>query len=208
MELVEGETIAARLKRGAMPIEMVRHYGTQIAAALAEAHAKGIVHRDLKPSNIMIAQSGVKVLDFGLARSGNDETITATRMVMGTPAYMSPEQREGKPSDTRSDIYSFGCVLYEMSTGVRVAIERRRLDSRGLEKVVGRCLEQDPEQRWQSVAELGRELAAVRGKGWREVAAAAVGAALLTLVGLAWHLRTRALGPITPVTSSTRLPAV
>ena len=67
----------------------------------------------------MIAKSGVKVLDFGLAKSGQDETVTASRMVMGTPAYMAPEQREGKPADARSDIYSFGCVLYEMLTGAR-----------------------------------------------------------------------------------------
>src|SRR5580704_3092719 len=144
MELVEGETIAARLKHGPMPIETVRYYGAQIAAALAEAHAKGIVHRDLKPGNIMIAKSGAKVLDFGLARSGGqDETITATRMVMGTPAYMAPEQREGKPCDARSDIYSFGCVLYEMSTGGRIGMERKRIPSRKLEKIVNRCLELD-----------------------------------------------------------------
>jgi len=92
MELVEGETLAARLKQGPLSIEMVRLYGGQIAAALAEAHAKGITHRDLKPGNIMIAKSGVKVLDFGLAKSGGDETLTASRMIMGTPAYMSPEQ--------------------------------------------------------------------------------------------------------------------
>ena len=102
-------------------------YASQIAAALAEAHAKGIVHRDLKPGNIMIAKSGIKVLDFGLARSGQDQTVTASRMVMGTPAYMAPEQREGKPADARADIYSFGCVLYEMFTGATVAPQRRRI---------------------------------------------------------------------------------
>src|SRR5947199_3612206 len=116
MELVEGETIAHRLKQGPIPVEMVRHYGLQIAAALAEAHAKGIVHRDLKPGNIMIARSGVKVLDFGLARLGHDETATASQMVLGTPGYMSPEQRGGSTVDARSDIYSFGCVLHEMFT--------------------------------------------------------------------------------------------
>ncbi len=100
-------------------------YASQIAAALVEAHGKGIVHRDLKPGNIMIAKSGVKVLDFGLAKSGQDETITASHMVMGTPAYMAPEQREGKPADARSDIYSFGCVLYEMLTGARVGSQRQ-----------------------------------------------------------------------------------
>ena len=120
MELVEGETIAARLKSGPLPLKTALLYASQIAAALAEAHGKGIIHRDLKPGNIMIAKSGVKVLDFGLAKSGQDETVTASRMVMGTPAYMAPEQREGKPADARSDIYSFGCVLYEMLTGARV----------------------------------------------------------------------------------------
>jgi len=186
MELVEGETIATRLKRGPMPIDMVRHYGVQIAAALVVAHAKGIVHRDLKPGNIMIAKSGVKVLDFGLARSGQDETITASRMVMGTPAYMAPEQREGKPSDTRSDIYSFGCVLYEMLTGGRIGSERRRIPSRQLERIVSRCLEPDPARRWQSAAELERELAVPR-KRRRALYAAATVAALLAGVALAWR---------------------
>ena len=134
MELVEGETLAERLKQGPMPIEMVVRYGGQIAAALAEAHGKGIVHRDLKPGNIMIAKSGVKVLDFGLAKSGHDETLTASHMVMGTPAYMSPEQRQGQPADARSDIYSFGRVLYEMLTGARVGSVRRRIPSAKMEK--------------------------------------------------------------------------
>ena len=92
----------------------------------------------------MIAKSGVKVLDFGLARSGQDETVTASRMVMGTPAYMAPEQREGKPADARSDIYSFGCVLYEMLTGARVGSPAEAHPVAKLEKIVSRCLEEDP----------------------------------------------------------------
>jgi hypothetical protein len=134
------------------------------------------VHRDLKPANIMIAKSGVKVLDFGLAKSGQDETVTARDMAMGTPAYMAPEQREGKPADARSDIYSFGCVLHEMLTGARVGSQRRRIPSRKLERIVNRCLEEDPGRRWQSAAELERELDQVpRGASrWKAVSAVAV----------------------------------
>ena len=161
MELVEGETIAARLKSGSLPVKTVLLYASQIVAALAEAHGKGIVHRDLKPGNIMIAKSGIKVLDFGLAKSGQDESVTDGRMVMGTPAYMAPEQREGKRADARSDIYSFGCVLYEMLTGARVGSRRRQIPSRKLERIVSRCLEEEPGRRWQSTAELQRGLAAV-----------------------------------------------
>jgi serine/threonine protein kinase len=94
MELVEGDTLAARLKRGRLPIEQTIQYGAQIASALAAAHAKGIVHRDLKPGNVMVMKAGVKVLDFGLAKSAQDETLTMANAVMGTPAYMAPEQQE------------------------------------------------------------------------------------------------------------------
>ena len=167
MELVEGETLAARIKEGPLPIDMVVCYGGQIASALAEAHAKGIVHRDLKPGNIMVARSGVKVLDFGLAKSGQDETLTASHMIMGTPAYMAPEQRHGKPADARSDIYSFGCVLYEMLTGARVGSVRKQAPSAKLERIVSRCLEEDPERRWQSVAELEEGLAEITVTGSR-----------------------------------------
>jgi tetratricopeptide (TPR) repeat protein len=181
MELVEGETLAARLKHGPLPVQTVLLYGSQIAAALVEAHGKGVVHRDLKPGNIMIGKSGVKVLDFGLARLGQDETITASHMIVGTPAYMAPEQREGKPADARTDIYAFGCVLYEMLTGERVA-QRRRIGTRTLEAIVSRCLEADPARRWQSAAELERALAAVSPvRRWAYLAAGA--AAILALAG-------------------------
>ena len=167
MELVDGETIAARLKGGPLPLKTALPYASQILAALGEAHEKGIVHRDLKPGNIMIARSGIKVLDFGLAKSGQDETVTASHMIVGTPAYMAPEQREGKPADARSDIYSFGCVLYEMLTGTRVALHRRRIPSRKLERIVSRCLEEDSMLRWHSAAELARELEGISVTGSR-----------------------------------------
>ena len=185
MELVEGETIAARLKKNPLAIKTALTYATQIAAALAEAHSKGIIHCDLKPGNIMIARSGIKVLDFGLAKSGSDEKVTASQLVMGTPAYMAPEQREGKPADARTDIYSFGCVLYEMLTGGRVGTQRRRIPSRRLERIVNRCLEENPARRWQSAAELVSELAKVSASTsrWYAISAAT---AILALFGAAY----------------------
>lgn len=161
MELVEGETLASRLQQGPLPADTALSYGGQILAALAEAHEKGIVHRDLKPGNVMLAKTGAKVLDFGLATVEGEATLTAERMVMGTPAYMAPEQRAGKPADARSDIYAFGCVLYEMLTGTRIAFQRTRIGSRKLEKIVSRCLEEDPGKRWPSAVGLQQELAAI-----------------------------------------------
>jgi serine/threonine protein kinase/tetratricopeptide (TPR) repeat protein len=174
MELIEGETLAARLKTRPFPLRIVLLYASQILAGLAEAHRKNLVHRDLKPANIMIAKSGIKVLDFGLAKSGRDGTVTASHMVMGTPGYMAPEQREGKPADARSDIYSFGCLLYEMLNGTRPGSQRKRLPSRKLEKIVIRCLEEDPARRWQSAEELEGEIARVSATGsrWKLVIAA------------------------------------
>jgi len=181
MELVEGETIAALLKRGPLAARTALLYASQIASALAEAHSKSVIHRDLKPGNIMIAKSGVKVLDFGLAKTGGDETLTASHMVMGTPAYMAPEQKAGQPADERSDIYAFGCVFYEMLTGTRVSAQRRRMPSRRLEKIISRCLADDPGGRWQTAAELERELA-IASAGpvpWKAVAAGAAVVAML-----------------------------
>jgi eukaryotic-like serine/threonine-protein kinase len=192
MELVEGETLAARLKNGPLSIPAVVQYGSQIAEALVEAHGKGIIHRDLKPGNIMLGKSGVKVLDFGLARTGQDETITASELIVGTPAYMAPEQREGKPVDARTDIYAFGWVLYEMLTGVREGPQRKRIEPRKLEKIVNRCLEKDPARRWQSAAELQHELASVR-PARRGVYIAAGAAAMFALAAAAgyWVLHPR-----------------
>ena len=165
MELLEGETLADRLKSGPLPVDQAVRYASQIAAALAAAHEHGIVHRDLKPGNIMIGKSGVKVLDFGLATREGDETLTGSRMVMGTPAYMAPEQREGKPSDARTDLYSFGRVFYEMLTGARATADREPVPSKGLETIVSRCLEVDPARRWQSAVELGSALEAPQPAG-------------------------------------------
>jgi predicted Ser/Thr protein kinase len=189
MELVEGETLAARLKRGKLSIEQTLPYVRQIASALGAAHAKGIVHRDLKPGNIMLSESGMKVLDFGLAKAPGDETITASHAVMGTPAYMAPEQREGKAADARSDIYAFGCVLHEMVTGARPGFGQR-IPSRLLETIVAKCLEQAPERRWQSVAELEHALRAIDrpAQHWKPIATAAL-ALLVLVVGGYFYLR-------------------
>ena len=134
LELIPGETLAERLDRGPLQIGIALPIAAQIAEALDAAHAKGIVHRDLKPANIKITPEGtVKVLDFGLGKFGEDvagpmdisqsptRTIEATRagLIMGTAAYMSPEQARGKLADHRSDIWAFGCVLYEMLTARR-----------------------------------------------------------------------------------------
>jgi serine/threonine-protein kinase len=148
MELVEGETLAARLKKGKLSIDDALLYGGQIAAALAEAHSKGITHRDLKPGNIMVGKNGVKVLDFGLAKSPEDGRLTATNAVMGTPAYMAPEQREGKECDARTDIYALGLVLREMAPDLPPHLAH----------VVERCLANDPGERWQAASDVRREL--------------------------------------------------
>jgi Tol biopolymer transport system component len=156
MELIEGETLAARLKRGKLPIERAVQYGFQIADALAAAHARGVIHRDLKPGNIMLTKSGIKVLDFGLAKSPQDETLTATRAVMGTPAYMSPEQREGKTADRRTDIYALGLVLREMATGNRQGPSDSLPPA--FAHVIDRCVADDPDSRWHAVSDVRAEL--------------------------------------------------
>ncbi len=130
MELLEGETLAARLARGALPLEQALRYGVEIADSLDIAHRQGIVHRDLKPANVMLTKSGVKLLDFGLAKAlqpdGPIESFTSvpteahvTRegTILGTLPYMAPEQLEGKKADPRTDIFAFGATLYEMATG-------------------------------------------------------------------------------------------
>src|ERR1017187_5965638 len=161
MELLEGETLAEKLKRGPLSIERTLLHGGEIADALAAAHAKGVVHRDMKPGNIMIAKAGVKVLDFGLAKCSQDENITGANVVMGTPAYMAPEQREGRECDTRTDIYALGLMLHEMATGKRCLKGEMPSVAQLPEKlahVIERCLALDPEDRWQTAADVRSEL--------------------------------------------------
>jgi Tol biopolymer transport system component/predicted Ser/Thr protein kinase len=157
MELVEGKPL-----KGPLPLDQALEYAAQICDALDAAHRKSITHRDLKPGNILATKQGIKLLDFGLAkvaRASAGESLTATNAVMGTPAYMAPEQREGKECDARTDIYAFGCVLYEMLTGKRAAQERTPVEPAALESVLRTCLEKDPEDRWQSARDIKRALA-------------------------------------------------
>ncbi|MBL8232898.1 MAG: protein kinase [Bryobacterales bacterium] len=179
-ELLEGQTLRQRLDGGKLPLAKVIDYAQQIASGLAAAHAKGITHRDIKPDNLFVNKDGIlKILDFGLAKqaspasptSSGDATRTAVSepgMVMGTAGYMSPEQVKGLPADARSDLFSFGVVLYEMVSGEKAfrgdtAVEAMHailkhdppeVTPPQLESVVRHCLEKDPDQRFQSARDL------------------------------------------------------
>mgnify|MGYP000994543725 CR=1 FL=1 len=203
-ELLEGETLRARLSRGPLPWPVAAQVGTQVAEGLAAAHAKGIVHRDLKPENIFITQTGAaKILDFGLARMSAEgpETIRLTmpQLAMGTPGYMSPEQIEGH-AEPASDIFSFGCVLVEMLTG------RPRLESPiwedvppTLRSIVAGCLEADPKKRTPSAQQVADRLRAFSTRTTRRNAAKRTmliaAAAVLPVAGIGVY---RALSPASP----------
>jgi Tol biopolymer transport system component/predicted Ser/Thr protein kinase len=199
MEYVEGRTLDRIIRPEGIPQAEVLKYAIQISDALTKAHTNGIVHRDLKPSNVMVTDGGrVKVLDFGLAKvmeqgesSPEGTTVTARQLteegtVMGTAAYMSPEQAEGRTLDGRSDIFSFGTVLYEMLTGrrpfkgdstVSVLAQILKVEptppaqlvpriSPDLEKIVLRCLRKDPARRFQTMADLKVALEDAQESDW------------------------------------------
>src|SRR5262249_49702929 len=182
MELVEGPTLAERIKQGPIPLDEALAIARQIADALEAAHEKGITHRDLKPNNIKIKPDGVvKVLDFGLAKMGGTPTVQADNsptlvnseteagIILGTAAYMSPEQAKGKPVDQRADIYAFGLVVYEMLTGKRlhqgdttsevlasVIKDEPHWDAvpRPVQKLLRKCLEKDPHKRLRHIGDV------------------------------------------------------
>lgn len=186
MELVEGETLAARIERAPLSGAQALEYAAQIADTLAAAHRHGIVHRDLKPANVMLTLHGVKLLDFGLATlrpasgsvRGFEDALTAEGTLLGTLPYMSPEQIQGKPVDERTDIFALGAILYEMLTRrkafdadnpasvIATVLERdpppvtpelQDLPA-AIDRVLGRCLAKSPDARWQSAADLASEL--------------------------------------------------
>lgn len=191
-ELLEGGTLRARLGAGPIPVRKVIEYAVQIAEGLGAAHDKGIVHRDLKPENLFVTKDGrVKILDFGLARQilvsaaedTSSPTLSEPGTMMGTMGYMSPEQIRGKPADHRSDLFSFGAVLYEMLTGRRAFKGETPADTLTailakdppefstvngtsdptLERITRRCLEKEPEARFQSARDLGFALETLSG---------------------------------------------
>jgi eukaryotic-like serine/threonine-protein kinase len=245
MEYLEGETLASRVAKGRLPMEQVLRYGAEIAEGLDQAHRSGVVHRDLKPGNIMLTRTGAKPMDFGLAKTATpaapqssglsvtlttppaSNPLTAEGTVIGTFQYMSPEQVEGQEADQRSDIFSFGAVLYEMATGKRAFEGKSQLSvaSAILEKepepisatlplappalqhVVQGALAKDPESRWQSAADIARQLRWIsspesssssatlpvhpRPRGRERALWAAVAALLGLLVWFAFFSRTR-----------------
>jgi eukaryotic-like serine/threonine-protein kinase len=191
MELLEGETLASRLEKGALPPPQALTIAIEIASALDAAHRAGIVHRDLKPGNVVLTKTGAKLLDFGLARTNapvvalsgtmaptTPPSITAQGTILGTFQYMAPEQIEGIEADARTDIFAFGCVLFEMLTGKKAFEGKTRASLIGailkdepppvsqitplapasLNRIVATCLAKEPDDRWQTARDLMREL--------------------------------------------------
>jgi hypothetical protein len=210
LELIDGDTLAERIARGPMPVSEALVLAGQIADALEVAHDRGIIHRDLKPANVKISSDGkVKVLDFGLAKAMekgaaspeyaaamNSPTLslmaTEAGMILGTAAYMSPEQAKGVPVDQRTDVFSFGCVLFEMLTGRQAfqadtaaetlaAVLMREPDLAtlppnlppALRSLLQRCLDKNPKNRWHAIGDVRYELAAIAANPQGAPAAAA-----------------------------------
>ncbi len=198
MEHLVGETLEARLAKEALPLEQTLEYAIQIADALDKAHRQGVVHRDLKPGNIMLVKSGAKLLDFGLAKLQATDTptnlsalpteqanLTAEGTILGTLQYMAPEQLEGKEADSRTDIFAFGAVVYEMATGKKAfegksqasliaaimgrdpppMVSLQEMTPPVLDWVVKRCLSKEPDERVQTAADLTAELRLVTEVG-------------------------------------------
>jgi tetratricopeptide (TPR) repeat protein len=222
MEHVAGETLAARLAPGPLPFREALRTALEVAEALEDAHRKGFVHRDLKPANVMLAAQGhAKVMDFGLAvqsavpEGGDPEGETLSRLtrqgvIVGTPAYMSPEQAAGRAVDARSDVFSFGVVLHEMVTGTNPflrpsAVEtisailsdsppalhlKEHVAALGLQRILRRALAKSPEDRYATIGEMAADLRALEqrtfGRAWsvRSITLAATVAALVLALGL------------------------
>lgn len=218
MEFLEGESLADRIARGALPLSDVVRYGAQIADALDRAHRAGIVHRDLKPGNVMMTKSGAKLLDFGLAKPSllNASPALATELkpltqegtIVGTFQYMAPEQLEGQEADARTDIFALGALLYEMATGNRAFQGKTRtsliaaivgseppalsqvqpLTPPALEHVIRKCLAKDPDERWQSAHDVASELRWISEAGSQAGVAAPLSTRRAKRERLAWGL--------------------
>ena len=207
MEYLDGDTLASRLTRGPLSLPEVVRVGTEIAAALEAAHRQRIIHRDLKPSNVMLTRSGVKLLDFGLAKaiapasaagapgiSTMTNGMTMPGAILGTLPYMSPEQIEGRETDARSDIFALGAVLSEMATGRRAfaaespaGVASAILSSEpppivaspSLDRIVRGCLRKDPDRRWQSAQDVALQLVDVEDRDRSQAAGGGARSGLL-----------------------------
>jgi eukaryotic-like serine/threonine-protein kinase len=216
MELLDGESLGARLERGPLKLDEALKVGAQIADGLAAAHKQGIIHRDLKPGNVVLTKAGAKVLDFGVAKLREEQVVematrttplTSAGAMVGTVQYMSPEQLEGKPVDHRADLFAFGALLYEMLTGLRAFAGQSQAsviaailtsDPRpvselvattppAIDRVVKSCLARDPDDRWQSASDLARELKWIaEGKSGTAAVPASVAASGSRRERIAW----------------------